>query len=198
MKRETSLSQRFSEKRIALTLFSLLLLAPLSSIRGEEKPAKPAVEISIPFEITATGHQAVTLMYGEKKIRMILDTAAGANVFSREAIEKMGVETKDSLETVSGLGTAAQDTTEVPPLTLVYGETKLPIENAISIDLSHVKAAGGEEGLDGLLGSPFFKLYKAKIDFSTRKLVLSIDASQDQSSTRKRGCSFCFPFSAIS
>lgn len=184
MKREPSLRQRFTEKRTALTLFSILLLAPLTSIRGEEKPEKPAAEISIPFEITATGHQVVTLMYGQKKIRMILDTAAGGNVFSQETIEKLGVETKDSPEKAAGLGTAAHDMEEVPTLALVYGETKLLIENAFSMNLSHVKPAGGKEGVDGLLGSPFFILHKAKIDFSTRKLVLSIDASQNQSSAQ--------------
>ena len=42
------------------------------------------------------------------------------------------------------------------------------------MDLSHVEVAGGMKGVDGLLGSPFFRTHKVRIDFATNRLVLML------------------------
>ncbi len=42
----------------------------------------------------------------------------------------------------------------------------------VSLNLDHVQVAGGEKGVHGLLGSPFFIQYQAVIDFSKNRLEL--------------------------
>lgn len=42
----------------------------------------------------------------------------------------------------------------------------------VSLNLDHVQVAGGEEGVHGLLGSPFFIQHKGVIDFENHTLEL--------------------------
>lgn len=132
-------------------------------------------EVLIPFEYSDTGHQIVVLEYRDETIRMILDTAAGANVFSEKSSQRLGLSLLESEETVSGLGTKEHAIEKIEPIEVTFGKSNLLLENMLSMDLSHVEAAGGSEGIDGLLGSPFFRNYKARLDFEARMLTLVLD-----------------------
>lgn len=120
---------------------------------------------------------------------MILDTGAGVNVFSQKAAKKLDLTVKESGENASGLGTQDHAMANVSPCKVVWGKTKLILQNLVSTDLSHVERAGGSNGIDGLLGSPFFREYKATVDFKINRVTLRVSRKQfeqgssDQSTT---------------
>ncbi len=163
-----------SQKILAITLLVFHLLMSNSLLLADEKMIAD-VDLSIPFEISPTGHQVVTLMYGKKPIRMILDTAAGANVVSQKAAKKLELTVNDAGGKAAGLGTQGHAMARVSPIIVASGKKKLMLQNLVSMDLSHVKMAGGSKGIDGLLGSPFFQEYKAKIDFEMNRVTLRIN-----------------------
>lgn len=157
-------------KTIGVIFFSMV--TPLLAVDSISKPTK--IEVSIPFTISPTGHQIVVLKHGDKDVRMILDSAAGANVLSLKAAYKLQLELKDSTETASGIGTKEHAMTSLSPLKVSYAEHDFMLNNLVAMDLTHVEIAGGEEGADGLLGSPFFRANKAKIDFKTNLLTFTL------------------------
>lgn len=103
---------------------------------------------------------------------MILDTAAGANVFSEKSAKRLKLTVKDKGEKAAGLGTQGHAMAEVSPIVVVSGEEQLTLRDLVSLNLSNVEAAGGKKGIDGLLGSPFFQTYKAQIDFTSNTLTI--------------------------
>ena len=156
---------------IQVSVFFFILIT--GGLFGDER-AKSEVLLSIPFEISPTGHQIVTLQYKGKPIRMILDTAAGANVFSKKSTKKLRLKVKKTEEKAAGLGTRGHAMTRVDSLEVSSGKQKLSLDNLVSLDLSHTEAAGGKKAADGLLGSPFFQTYNAQIDFATNQLILRV------------------------
>lgn len=166
-----------SKKLVTTAILFFQLLAFSSLLSANEKTTTDA-ELSIPFEISPTGHPVVTLMYGEKPIRMILDTAAGANVFSQKATTRLELTVKNSDEKAAGLGTQAYAMAEVSPIVVALGEKKLRLQDLITMDLSHVEVAGGGKGFDGLLGSPFFREFRVKIDFGNNTIALNMNGKQ--------------------
>ena len=158
---------------LTASLLCLLMVAN-SGLKANEKEVA-AEQISIPFELTPTGLQVVTLTYGGGPIQMILDTGAGANVFSQEAAKRLKLPLKDSAIQGAGIGGQRHAMARVSPIIVVSGKKQLMLRNVVSTDLSQALIAAGTEGIDGLLGSPFFQAHKAQIDFSTNTLILNID-----------------------
>jgi hypothetical protein len=159
-------------RQILATALAMLQIFALGSLASADEKAAAEVAVAIPFEISPTGHQIVTLMYDEKPIRLILDTAAGANVISEKAAGKFNLKLMESGQKAAGLGTSGHAVEYVDPITVTAGTTKLRLQDLISLDLSHVEAAGEPAGIDGLLGSPFFRKYKAKIDFQEKQVII--------------------------
>ena len=146
-----------------------------------QSPEEERSRLNLPFELSDTGHQIVTLRYGDKRVRMILDTAAGVNVLSDQASGRLGVTVMKSDETVKGLGTSEHPVEKIQPIEVHFGESKLLLESLLSMDLSHVAKAGGSEGIDGLLGSPFFRTFQAIINFETNRISLLVNESSNPS-----------------
>ncbi|ASM50148.1 hypothetical protein PESP_a2134 [Pseudoalteromonas espejiana DSM 9414] len=61
------------------------------------------------FEVTETGHQIILAKINWHKVRLILDTAAGASVLDRTCIKKLGIKKEISEENAAGLGTAEHE-----------------------------------------------------------------------------------------
>lgn len=134
-------------------------------------------KIQIPFEITATGHLVVTLEYQSRPLRLLLDTASGANVLSEKSASQLKLQ-QNSLESdVRGLGTSNYKKAALDSLNVSYRSRNIELTDLIAMDLSNVNPAGGDKGMDGLLGSPFFRAYNAVIDFSTKQLTIDAAAS---------------------
>ena len=93
--------------RILATALAIFQLSALGSLASAGEKTATEVDYASPFEISPTGHQVVTLQYNGKRIRMILDTAAGANVFSRKAAKKPEPTLKGSELQAAGLGVQA-------------------------------------------------------------------------------------------
>lgn len=172
-------------KRILLTSSLFLLIITAVSPLSAQDQQLAENEVSIPFQITPTGHQIVTLMHEGKPIRMILDTGAGANVFSNVATKKLKLTTQASNRKAAGIGTTAHEMLHVAPTTFVIEHKRLMLANFVSMDLSHIQKAGGKKPIDGLLGSPFFQAYRARLDFSTNTMVIKTTQDQRLSKPKK-------------
>ena len=128
---------------------------------------------SINFDISASGHQIITVKINNYPLRFILDTAAGSSVLDRACLSRLGISEVLSDENAAGLGTKDHAMGAIDVEAIQIGNTYFKSPAFISLDLDHVQVAGGEEGVHGLIGAPFFMQYDAVIDFSNNTLVLS-------------------------
>jgi len=110
----------------------------------------------IEFEISETGHQIVEAKINGKLLRFILDTGAGTSVLDRGCLSELSIEEMGDIEVHS----------------IEFGNALFESPDFVSLNLDHVQVAGGEKGVHGLLGSPFFTQYQAVIDFSKNRLEL--------------------------
>lgn len=124
----------------------------------------------IEFEISETGHQIVEAKINGKLLRFILDTGAGASVLDRGCLSELGIEEKLNDENAAGLGTSDHAMGDIEVDSIEFGNALFESPDFVSLD--HVQVAGGEKGVHGLLGSPFFTQYQAVIDFSKNRLEL--------------------------
>ncbi|MEL0639385.1 retropepsin-like aspartic protease [Pseudoalteromonas aliena] len=126
----------------------------------------------IEFEISETGHQIVEAKINDKLLRFILDTAAGASVLDRACLSELGIEETLNVENAAGLGTSEHAMGDIKVHSIELGNALFKSPDFVSLNLDHVQVAGGEKGVHGLLGSPFFTQYQAVIDFSKNRLEL--------------------------
>ncbi|WP_404340193.1 aspartyl protease family protein [Pseudoalteromonas mariniglutinosa] len=130
-------------------------------------------KICLEFEMSQTGHQIVEAKINGKLLRFILDTAAGSSVLSKACLIELGIQEVSSKEKASGLGTSEHEMGDIVVPEIELGGTLFGSTEFVSLNLEHVQAAGGEKGVHGLLGSPFFSKYAAIIDFGSNQVVLS-------------------------
>ena len=128
---------------------------------------------SLKFEVTETGHQIIQAKINGHKVNLILDTAAGASVFDRGCIKKLGIQEKLSEENAAGLGTADHEMGLIEVLKFELAGQLFESTEFVSLNLDHVQVAGGDNIIHGLLGSPFFRKYQAVLDFGTDTLTIS-------------------------
>ena len=126
----------------------------------------------IEFEISETGHQIVEAKINGKLLRFILDTGAGTSVLDRGCLSELGIEETLNVENAAGLGTSDHAMGDIEVHSIEFGNALFESPGFVSLNLDHVQVAGGEKGVHGLLGSPFFTQYQAVIDFSKNRLEL--------------------------
>ncbi|MEI6240269.1 MAG: aspartyl protease family protein [Planctomycetia bacterium] len=131
-------------------------------------------QLSIPFEISATGTPLVTVTCGKRTLRMIVDTAAEANVLTPAATAALGLAAQETSETAAGLGASSVAVSRLRSVALSVPTGTFDLEDLAVLDLSVVQEAGGEGGVDGLLGSPFFRQHDAQIDYATKQLRFTV------------------------
>ncbi len=105
-------------------------------------------------------------------LRFILDTGAGASVLDRACLSELGIEEKLNVENAAGLGTSDHAMGDIEVHSIEFGNALFESPGFVSLNLDHVQVAGGEKGVHGFLGSPFFTQYQAVIDFSKNRLEL--------------------------
>ncbi|MBQ4810356.1 hypothetical protein A7985_07875 [Pseudoalteromonas luteoviolacea] len=127
------------------------------------------------FEVTETGHQIIEAKINGRLLRFILDTAAGASVLDRACLSDLGIEEKTNEECAQGLGTSDHEMGRIDIPGIELDGTLYEEPSFVSLNLDHVQVAGGEKGVHGLLGYPFFSKYKAVIDFGVNKIILTIN-----------------------
>lgn len=125
------------------------------------------------FEVSDTGHQIVEAKINGKLLYFILDTAAGASVINRAYLAELGIHETISKECAAGLGTSEHEMGEIVVPGIELGGKLFEYQEFISLNLDHVQVVGGEKGIHGLLGSPFFTKHEAVIDFGTNRVALS-------------------------
>lgn len=132
--------------------------------------------IAVKFIITRLGHVAIRGVINGHKVRLIVDTAAGTSVLDADDAEGFGLKVRRNSERddVKGIGTSSEIMRRLIVPYLQLEKTKFPRPRFISLDLRHVKEAGGKRGMHGLLGSDFLKKYDAVIDYGERVLNLAI------------------------
>lgn len=130
-------------------------------------------KISLDFEMSETGHQIVEAKINGKLLRFVLDTAAGASVLNKACLAELGIQETISGESAAGLGTSEHEMGDILVPEIELGGRLYEYPEFVSLNLDHVQVAGGEKGVHGLLGSPFFLKYEAVIDFGANKIMLS-------------------------
>jgi len=139
--------------------------------------------IVVPFKISRSGHQVVIVTFKGKPMRLVIDSAAGANVVDIDSAERLGIKAIGKRKDTSGLGTSSHKTINLTPFKVFLGDAAVVLE-AIGLDLKHVKSAGGKGGLDGLLGAPFLISHRATIDFQSKSLSFTRSAQPKKTSPR--------------
>jgi len=126
----------------------------------------------IKFEMSETGHQIVNAKINGKPLRLILDTAAGSSVLDKSCLNDLNIIETLSDENAAGLGTSEHVMGNIVVSEIELAGVVYKNPSFVSLNLDHVQVAGGEEGVHGLLGSPFFSQHKCVIDFENHTLEL--------------------------
>lgn len=158
--------------------------AAIAQALAEGKELIRVKMVTVPFTLSETGHQVIQITYQGEKLNMVLDSAAGLNVFSKKTAERFGLKTDEQGATVDGLGASGYGMVELPPLAVTIAGEELTLQYVSSIDLKHVEAAAGETGTDGLIGLPFFLTRNATIDFGKRELSFMVFIDREQGDLR--------------
>ena len=158
---------------LTISLFILFVAVESRLLAGQVVPSTN--KLIVPFKMSSTGHQVVTFIYDGKPMRMQLDTGAGGNVVSKKAVKRLKLNETAQKGKGAGLGTMSAAMTEVTPIVVVSGKTKLFLRDLASMDLSYTEIVGGKNGVDGLLGTTFFDAYGAKIDFASMTMTLTLN-----------------------
>ena len=129
----------------------------------------------IPFRITPSGHLVMDATINDKKVRFVIDTAAGRSVIDTHRVDELKIRIRKNSKSdkVSGLGASNFAMERLLPPRIQIGNLTIKNFSFISLDLGHVKKAGGRGGLHGLLGSDFLKRFDAVINYESRYLSLT-------------------------
>ncbi|MGC4015122.1 MAG: retropepsin-like aspartic protease [Luteolibacter sp.] len=128
--------------------------------------------MTLPFKVSRTGHQVVEAWFRESRMKLVIDSAAGANVIDIESAARLGIKTIGERKHTRGLGTSSHKTVSLKSFTVLMGDITVSLK-AIGLDLNHVKSAGGKGGLDGLIGAPFLIAHEAILDFNSKTLTFN-------------------------
>lgn len=141
-------------------------LPPLKPIPGAKLS-----EIVLPFK---ERHHLVVLrgLCGGRALSIVLDTGAGDNVLSATMAAKLGVKYSKDARSVSGI--ARDFASRLGTLRdLRLGKLKLPFLYVDVHDLGHMDSAFGFKA-DMILGTPFLSMFRTSIDYSSRRVSLSL------------------------
>ncbi|MDB6076463.1 MAG: hypothetical protein JWO82_210 [Akkermansiaceae bacterium] len=143
---------------------------------AEEKAPEKLKRVTVPFEITDTGHQIVKLVIGETPLRLIVDGGSGGDMLATKTAERLKLAANKAGEDTKGVGGAGPKLMHLEngdPLECQLGEAKIKIDFGF-MDLEGLQIAGGGGGVDGILGSPFLQQHKAVIDFGSKTLSFEV------------------------
>lgn len=127
----------------------------------------------VPMLRTPNGYPMVTINFGEKEFVFLVDTAAGSSVLLPEVTKELGLKTSSTNAEMRGAGgtTTASETCTAENI-LVGGVLKLG-----SLPFVVMQTPGGEvvpagTRYGGILGNPFLKQLKVRMDFGSLNLML--------------------------
>ena len=128
--------------------------------------------IAVPFEISKSGHQVVTVVSRGRTLRLMLDTGSSGNILTAAAADRLGLRATSDAGTASGLGSTSYRLRRLDaPLVVDAEGARFEVNRMTSLDLIFAGDDAGEETFDGLLGSPFFLAHRVTIDFAARRIV---------------------------
>lgn len=164
-------------KRTSITSVSVIALVFMlfTTSLPAQQTAVSRSEISIPFKFAKSGHQYVQIKYKGKMLNMIIDSGAGANTISNKTIKRLKLKAKKSNMKGAGIGNHQENLTELDPMTFKINGKDVVIDTLIGFEMAHLEKSLGIKPLDGLIGAPFLRANKAKLDFSNNTLTFNLD-----------------------
>lgn len=150
----------------------LMMLFVFIGCNSNEQNDKNKGKVSMPFEITKSGHLLVTARINGKEANLVLDTAAGRSVIDMGKLEYLKLQTQSVGAPATGLGTSNHETMNITIEELDIGGSKFNDLSLVATDLSNVKEIGGEKGIHGLIGSDILRARRGVIDFDKHILML--------------------------
>ncbi|HMP57830.1 MAG TPA: PDZ domain-containing protein [Gemmatales bacterium] len=152
-----------------------LLLTGLQGTAGDEpRPASPE-PVTVPFELLASRHMAVTIVVnGKGPYRMIFDTGAPVNLLST----KIGREAQVTPERPARRPGAPRGGALMPMgvqlkvKDLEMGELMARDVPVMVFDHPTIKAIGAVLGpIEGIIGFPLFSRYRVTIDYQKKEMT---------------------------
>ena len=107
---------------------------------------------------------------GRKRVRLILDSGASANIFNKDAVDDLGLEVIGMLPAkgVAGYGEVELLKTD----SIQIGDLRLLGQVGGSMDLAMVGRAIGGDSFGGVLGFDFLSRFPIKIDYEAQALTV--------------------------
>ena len=140
----------------------------LRSRRAPLHDGRPA-DVVLPFKLA--GHlPVVTIMVGEAKLSLAVDTGASTNLLDHEhshlttpRARQISVQGLDGQTQILNQATLREESVEL---------TDLSTNQFTLLDLSSLQENGTEINVDGILGSPFLENFTVGIDYRRNRLYL--------------------------
>lgn len=127
--------------------------------------------ITVPFNVSQSGHIFIAVSINLKEANLLVDTAAGASVIHTKHADFLGLLTLNNIRNIQvrGLGTSnyAMKNVEVPYLFI--DDVVFDNPHFIALDLSHIEAAGDTD-IHGILGQSFLRNNNAIIDYEQKTI----------------------------
>lgn len=166
-------------------LVILICLLFLGTIAVEDETAPKTNRIIVPFVISNTGHIVMKAKINNKDACFVVDTAAGASVIHKKQVEYLGLKSGESLGEAQGLGTASHAMRNIDIPKMKIGKTQYMNPFFVVMDLSHVEHAA-DQGLHGLIGSPFLRKHGAIINYEKKTISLKLPKKSVNSNSEGR------------
>ena len=166
---------------LALCLFctacvsSVQLKDALSILRTPSNIESPAVEITVPLEISSEGRAYVTVEYDGKPFLWMVNTGAPVTMISdQEALTESLALIKLPHGLVSGISGGTDSSVAVMPKMFIGGLliTKLPVVVVSLDDWNRKEKSEGGRVITGILGANFLKYLQASVNYATNTLTM--------------------------
>lgn len=154
-----------------MRILSGLICSLVFTLCIAEESLAESDRITVPFNISQSGHIFIAVSINLKEANLLVDTAAGASVIHAKHADFLGLLTLNNTRNIQvrGLGTSnyAMRNVEVP--FLFIEDVVFDNPHFIALDLSHVEAAGNTD-IHGILGQSFLINNNAIIDYEQKTI----------------------------
>lgn len=145
-----------------VTAFSADCRAAYASPRARIADKSGATTVTLKIE---GGHLYVEGKVNGKPARFLLDTGAGANILTPEAVQRLGISLGDQKVHAQGAGTVEAGLAIIDRIDI--GQASLEDESAVILSLPP------QLEVDGLLGYSFFNRFVVTLDYDASRMTLT-------------------------
>jgi len=132
----------------------------------------------IPLKRNTVGHFILTIKYGTRDFKVILDTGASSTVLDLDSVRESGISPKKIEMTGGGVGTAEASIFVIPDEDVTINGLHIRVSSIYAMDLGHVNASliqRASDRVQGVIGCDILIANEAIIDCKNNTLYLQKD-----------------------